>query len=323
MTTNEDERLRDYSPGNPLVFSHIPKTAGTSLRTALVETLQPDVLVRGVDTSLVGGYDDYELLRGVAADFHFSPDDLDADATLVAGHIAPGTTMVRYPGADHITMLRNPRLRVLSQWLHCRSLSDFDLRHYGRAGTAFRLGRLPFGEYLNRSMIAPNTDNTITRFLAWPHPLLATTEFIPQSHDGELLDVALARIDEFAHVGLVEDPAAQRRLGEWLGRPLPETRVNERATRTRRRTDLASELDDATLERLDQRTRLDRQVWSHVARRMLPDQDPDAVLEASWAKSIARYAGAARQKGASRPVRRAVEIAYGIGYRLDPRRDRY
>lgn len=315
--------MRDYAPGHPLVFSHIPKTAGTSLRTALVDALQPDVLVRGVDTSLVGGYDDYELLRGVAADFHFSPEDLDADATLVAGHIAPGTTMVRYPGADHITMLRNPRLRVLSQWLHSRSLSDFDLRHYGRAGTAFRLGRLPLADYLDRPMIAPNTDNTITRFLVWPHPLLETTSFIPGEHDAELLDAALARVDAFGHVGLVEDPAAQARLGEWLGRPLPEVRVNERATRPKRRTDLGAELDDRTLELLDHRTRLDRQVWTHVARQVLPDRDADEVLAESWRTSIARYASAMNEKGGSRPVRRAVEVVYGLGYRVNPRRDRY
>lgn len=323
LTHGEDTRVRDYSPGRPLVFSHIPKTAGTSLRTALVEALRPEVLVRGVDTSLVGGYDDYELLRGSAADFHFAPEDLAADATLVAGHIAPGTTMTRYPGADHVTLLRNPRVRVLSQWLHSRSLSDFDLRHYGRAGTAFRLGRLPLADYLDRPMIAPNTDNTITRFLVWPHRLLEATAFIPEAHDEELFDAALARLDAFVHVGLVEDPRAQARLGAWLGRPLPEIRVNTRATRPKRRTDLGAELTQSPLEALDHRTRLDRRVWTEVARRMLPHDDPTALLETTWQRAVERYAAAVRQKGEARPVRRLAEVAYGVGWRLNPRRDRY
>src|SRR4051794_32591010 len=120
--------MREYRPGRPLVFNHIPKSAGSSVQAALRASLEPTVFVRGLDLALVGGYDDIESVRGTArTPFYFAPEELPADATLVAGHISPGTTMARYPTADHIILLRVPQLRLISAWLHGRSLSEFDL----------------------------------------------------------------------------------------------------------------------------------------------------------------------------------------------------
>ena len=144
--------MREYSPGHPLVFCHIPKSAGTSLTAALIASLQPERPVVGVDLTLLGGYELEGLSAVVQAGIIGSPEDLPADASLVAGHISPGTTMARFPDADHITTLRNPRNRVASQWIHSRALSEFDLRHWGSVGTAFRLGRLPLAEYLQQSI---------------------------------------------------------------------------------------------------------------------------------------------------------------------------
>ncbi len=175
--------MRSFSPGSPLVFSHIPKTAGTSLGAALVQVLQPKVsVVSGFDTALFGGYDDIEHISPIfRAGVYLSPEDLPADAELVSAHIAPGTTTVRYPGADHISVLRVPQVRFLSQWLHSRALTEFTLRRWGPTGDAFRAGRLPVRGYLNHPKVAPSVDNTITRFLAWPHPALSRMEFIADS----------------------------------------------------------------------------------------------------------------------------------------------
>jgi len=310
--------MREYGPGNPLVFSHIPKTAGTSLRASLAQALQPTVQVGGFDTSLVAGYDLFEELAPAArAQVHFKPEDIPADAGLVAGHISPWTTMQRFPGADHITLLRSPALRVVSQWIHSRSVSDFDIRHYGTEGQAFRVARLPFREYLAHEMLAANIDNTITRFLAWPHPALRPTGFIEPSEDEDLLRAANDRLDAFGFVGLVEDRASITKLADWLGREIPDLHLNQRTTIPRkRRTDLAAELDPETVALLDHRTRLDRQLWTRVAATALPDADPDEVLRSSWDRAITRYAAAQNERRTGRPVRRAVEFAYGVGYQL-------
>lgn len=314
--------MREYGPGHPLVFSHIPKTAGTSLRALLQQQLQPAVFVQGLDRSLIGGYDDLDALSPAArASIHLDPDELPADATLVAGHIAPATTMARYPGADHVTFLRNPQVRVISQWLHSRSVSEFDLRHWGPSADAFRIGRRPLREYLEHVMIAPSIDNTITRFLAWPHQSLKQVEFIDEADDEQVLAAALARLDTFAHVNVMENPRFMPELGAWLGTDLPDTRLNERTSvPPRMRPDLVAEVDHQTRALLDHRTRLDSRVWEHVARRVLPGADPKAVLETALQDSIERYTVMLAEPDDARTARRVVERLYEVGIRLDPRR---
>ena len=313
--------MREYGPGHPLVFSHIPKTAGTSLRAALDQSLRPEVFVQGLDTSLFGGYDDIDTISPVMrASVYRSPEEIPANATLVAGHIAPWTTMERFPGADHITILRAPQVRLLSQWLHGRAVTELQIRHWGNASEAFRIGWLPLAECIEHPMVAPNIDNTITRFLAWPHPLLSKTAHIEERHDDELVGAALARLDQMGHVGLVENPRFMADLSQWLGRDLPDVRLNERTFVPRRmRPDLHAEVAGAR-PRLDHFVRLDLRVWEHVAGRTLPGADLEETLERSIERSVARYAEMLQQPDQTPPLRRAIERAYGIAVGLDPRR---
>jgi hypothetical protein len=305
--------MRTYGPGAPLVFSHIPKTAGTSLGAALEQVLQPEVAVRGgIDTSLFGGYDDTEGVSPlVLAGVFFSPDAMPADASLVTAHVSPATTMERYPGADHITVLRSPQVRLLSQWLHSRSLSELMLRHWGPAAEAFRVGRRPLREYLVHERVAPSVDNTITRFLAWPHPALKRTEFIAETDDDALVEAAVQRLDSFAHVNLVENPAFLEDLSAWLGVPLPDTQLNERTSVPPKwRPDLHRELDAGTRELLDHRCRLDVRVWTHVADRVLPGADPSATLAAAFDSAVERYAAMLLRPYDAGFVRRTAEMVY-------------
>jgi hypothetical protein len=305
--------MREYGPGNPLVFSHIPKTAGTSLTASLHDALKPEVFVQGMDKSLAGDYDEFDALATTARDMlYLSPEELPADATLVAGHIGPATTLARYPGADHITFLRNPRSRLISQWMHSRSLTEFDIRHWGPGAEAFRVGWLPLADYLQHPMVVTNTDNTIARFLAWPHPRMQGSTLIAPAEDDDIAEAAIARIDAMAHVDLVENADFVTGLGTWLGRPLVETRLNERAyVPKRRQPDFAAELDDRTTELLAERTRIDDRIWRHVAERVLPGQDLDAVLQSSFDRAIERYVESFKNPAPSgRPVRRVVAFAY-------------
>ena len=315
--------VRAYGPGRPLVFSHIPKTAGTSLRGALHEILQPTVSVDGLDSSLFGGYDDYDDIRPLMRSKIFlSPDELPADATLVAAHISPWTTMERYPGADHITILRTPQVRLISQFLHCRSVTDFDLRRWGSVGNAFRAGWGPLRDYLQDPMVAPNADNTITRFLTWPHVLVDKTSFIAEAHDEALFAAAIDRLESFGHVNVVENPGFMSELGAWLGQQLPENRLNERMWVPRRmRPDLAAELDAGTRDLLDFRCRIDLRVWAYALRLVLPDADPDEVRARSMQKAVDRYSTMLLEPDHTRPARRAVARLYDVGTKIDPRRE--
>jgi hypothetical protein len=315
--------VREYGAGHPLVFSHIPKTAGTSLRHVLRQTLDPEVFVGSVDGALFGGYFNPHDLRGpIRETVCLGPGDLPADATLVAAHLAPSTTMARYPGADHITFLRAPLVRFLSQWLHTRTLSDFELRHWGRSAEMFRATRAPLREYLRNPMVAPNVDNTITRYLVWPHPLVPQTDFIDATHDDEVFGAALERLSSFAHVDVVENSDFVAGLGTWLGRELVSVRLNERSSALlRRRPDLSSELDVDTTSLLRHRMRLDDRLWSHVVRCVLPDADAAALLASTIDGAIERYRTMLAEPAPKLPVAQvAVENLYRIGAALKPRR---
>jgi hypothetical protein len=313
--------MRTYGPGCPLVFSHIPKTAGTSLGAGLQEALQPSVFVQGLDSSLFGGYGNLDALsRAARSAVHLTPDALPADATLVVGHIAPWTTMTRYPGADHMTVLRIPQVRTISHWLHSRSVSELSLRHWGALGDTFRAGWLPLRDYLEHRTVAPITDNTITRFLAWPHPALSKSAFIDESRDDELVAAAIERLESFRHVNVVENEGFMSEVSAWLGRPLPEVRLNVRTSIPhRRRPDLVAELDPATRNVLDDRCRLDTRVWEHVARRVLPGVDLNALCNASMENAIDRYRAMLHEPDAKSPARRVIERTYEVCRRFDPR----
>ena len=243
--------MREYGPGHPLVFSHIPKTAGTSLRYALRQTLEPEVFVGSVDNALFGGYFNADDLRGtIRGTLCLRIDELPADATLVAAHIAPSTTMARYPGADHITFLRAPQVRFMSQWLHTRTLSDYELRQWGRSAEMFTATRAPLREYLRNTMVAPNVDNTITRFLLGAPARAADGLHRRRARRGGVRRRARTRFVLRAR-GLVENAAFVDGLGAWLGRDLPSARLNERSSALlRRRPDLSAKLDPDTTELL-------------------------------------------------------------------------
>jgi hypothetical protein len=314
--------MRQYGPGHPLVFGHIPKTAGTSLTASLRAALAPETFVRGVDFALVGGYDDVTTVRpAIRASLVLAPEELAADATLVAGHLAPATTLARYPGADHITVLRAPQNRLLSQWVHSRSLTEFDLRAWGTMAEAMRLGRLPLRQYLRAAMIAPNVDNTITRFLVWPHPLTPRDAFIDPSHDDELYGAALERLGSYGYVNVIENKSFVADLAAWLGRDLPTVQLNERTSVPPRwRPDLSSELDERTRELLDDRCRIDVRIWTHVVERVLPDRDPGQLLNSAVTSLAERYE-VMRTKPYDRALsRRIVERGYDVLVKLRSRR---
>jgi hypothetical protein len=311
----------EFRPGRPLVFNHIPKTAGTSLWVALVDALQPELAVQRVDLALYGGYDDLTALRPESrALLVVRPDELPAEATLVGGHISPGTTMARYPEGEHLTILRAPQVRLLSQFLHNRSMSELRLRHLGATADTIRAGWLPLKQYLDHAVIAPVVDNAITRFLVWPHPRHRPTEFIDESDDDALFDAAVERLDNFAFVDVVENHSFFDRLGEWMGGPLQPRRLNDRAFfPKRRRPQLDLELDGSTRELLAHRSRIDERVWMHVARSVMPDSELNRMLDHAMSDATRRYDKMLREPDDTPVLRRVIEGAYelrvGIGHR--------
>ncbi|WP_310962188.1 hypothetical protein [Nocardioides terrisoli] len=298
------------------MFIHLPKTAGTSLVSGLVEALDPAAAFIGVDRSGFGSFRDFATMHAIpTARVILAPDQLPAAADLVAGHFSPSTTRARYPTSPHFTVLRSPRARLLSTWLFSRAHTELTLRHWGPYGDWIRRARSRLAEYLADPSVAAHTDNAMTRMLLWPHALIPDADFIDPAHDNELVEAILGALEGFDYVGLVEDPEMLANLSTWLGTTIPSRRLNEARGMPRRlRPDVDAEVDEAG-SLLWARSRVDQRVWEAVAGRVLPATSDLRDLEAQvFDRAVARQ----RQAVAS-PVavsRRALDAAYTVRARL-------
>lgn len=305
--------MRTFGVGHPLVFNHIPKTAGTSLVSALRAAVQPEAEAEFVDMSLtrsLEGVDD--VTRSL---FVQTPEDLPADATFVIGHLAPSTTRARYPDGEHVTFLRNPQARVISHWLHVRATSQFQLRRMGTAAAVYRAGWGTLQDYLLSAEAASTTDNTIARILTWPHPKASPEGFIDPRDDEEILDVAMSSLDRFSFVGVVEDDHHLCSLSDWLGAPVRSTWLNERASQipSRLRPDFGAELVPETRALLAHRTRIDEKLWRAVWDRTRPSDDH--VLSCTLDRAVRRYDRAFQSQRPSVSARRAAESVWDYWHR--------
>lgn len=280
----------DVAVGRPLVFNHIPKTAGTSIIQGLLAALRPAAPFIGYDRSVFGAFESFEQLsRRVRRGLVLQPEDIPAEADAVFGHLSPATTRARFPGASSFTLLREPRTRCISHWLFARAHTTFMFRGLGDWAEYVALARTPLAQYLEEPRVAFYTDNAITRHLLWPHPLIRPDGFIDPRDDEELLERAAESLAlEFGFVGLVEDPGMHAALSAWIGRDIPLIKANE-SPRVRHglEADIAAECDKAA-DLLAVRSRLDEQLWDRVA-------SPGPVnaaeqRELAFRQAIVRYA---------------------------------
>jgi hypothetical protein len=257
------------APGRPLILNHIPKTAGTSLTEGLVNAVQPTAPFHGIDRSALGPFEDVDKLsRWVRKRIIMTPEDIPADADAVFGHIGPATTTARFAVANRITVLREPRSRLVSHWLFSRAYTNFQLRFFGAWGDYVKTARRPLAEYLANERVAFYTDNLITRFLVWPHPLTPVGAFIDHRHDRELAELAVAGFDAFDFIGVIEDPNMKADLAAWLGRELvlPSSNASPALPKTLR-CDVPAEAD-ASADLIEERSRIDALVWDALAERV-------------------------------------------------------
>ena len=277
--------------GHPAVaFMHIPKTAGTSLVLALYRALAPTAAVTGFDRLLFGDYTEFETFDApTRAAIHLGPRSLPG-ADFVAGHFALSTLMGRYPAARIMSVLREPRSRLLSLWLYWRSHCDEQLAGWGTWADRVRLARQPLETFLCARAVACQTDNMITRALLWPHPLIPDGGFIERDDEPWLLADARRRLAHLSFIDVVEAPGWEARLRTWLGKSLDLARFNETARMPPGlRSDLAHELTPAAFDALAARSRIDAQLWTAVAAGRL-GTDADAVREEAWVRTVARHA---------------------------------
>jgi hypothetical protein len=299
----------------PLVFTHIPRTAGTSLREAVSSSLGLEVDVDGFGGAMLGTFTDLNSVHpSIRSRIVTDPSDLPADARFVSGHISPSTTLARFPDADHFTVLREPRARLISNWLFARAHSDFNLRRWGGLAAWMRAARTGLVDYIDNPLVAAHVDNGIARLLLWPHDLIPNDDFIDPRHDDRLFEDAVAVLATIDQVGVVENPDWVAELGTWLGRPLSLQKLNG-AKRLQQPDlpDLDAEVSGTGADVLRTRTRIDARLWDHVAARTFADTEE--VRERAFNNALERYSVQLPDAGRLSYPRRIVERSYSIARR--------
>jgi hypothetical protein len=269
-----------------LVFVHIRKTAGYSLRKILLEQYGGRNHVRLLRNFFTRPEESLEMVQTIAAD---PPEDLQ----VAHGHILFWPQIEWDDSVRFFTVLRDPVERTISHyyWIRARNPS--------------------FGMTLAEALAAGQIhDNLQTRVLAANDAPIGETP-------AEALDQAKASLDRFAVVGLTErfDETLALLTREFGWRRTLYERAN--VTRSRKPRD---ELDAETLALIERHNALDIELYRLAAERFdaLMQRQPDDFRIEVEALQLANTRHAALEDGAE-PDALAPSLRAAEGDALDMR----
>ena len=218
-------------PSFTLVFLHIPKTAGISLRELLLARYQPVFRI-------LHPIDDRERLMRLA------PEERERLA-LVEGHLYYGVHELLPRPCRYLTMLRDPLERVLSYYSYIR---EWTPHHLHAKATRMTL------EQCVREGLTVELDNFMVRCLTSLRNVHVPFGGVTRG----MLDDAREHLSGFAAVGLTErfEESATRfaRVLGWKDVVFP--RLNVTANRAR-----AADVPEADLHAVREQNRLDQELY--------------------------------------------------------------
>jgi hypothetical protein len=183
------------APRQNLLFLHIPKTAGMSLRSFLATQYRP------ADIHPAASWNDY------------AASGLDAENyRLFSGHFRFNFTEIVPPGTRSVTILRDPVARYISALRHSRRDPNFE-----PAQAELRL--LPIAEFIRHPILMMSQRDAQTSWLAASAPAPKVARYLAENPNGNIWacetictpDERLARakqnLEAIDFIGFVEDLA--------------------------------------------------------------------------------------------------------------------
>lgn len=280
--------VKPFAWGKTIVHMHIPKSAGTSMNSAIMAAVSPKRPHVGIGPMIFGSFGDFDTIPASTREMIFLTSDvMRVDADYVGGHVDFGVLETCYPHGFYLTVVREPVCRLLSNWLFWRSWPWPTEDFWGAWGNVIHHSRWSLRDFLNDKSNATNTDNLTARMLLGVTNVTPEADFIREEDNKAVLNAAMLALDRFAFIDIAENPRLFPNLSEWLGVEVGEFKENELMQMPEEfRGNLAAELDEETMELAQHRSRLDLQIWQHVAR--LAGFDPEPLRIATLAKCVAR-----------------------------------
>lgn len=241
-------------PEDSLVFLHIEKTAGTTAHHVLAAHFPEDQVCPARFGNVISLWEPARLARYRFFSFHAS--------SRVISPI-PGPKKV-------VTFLREPVARLLSHYNFWRSIRDevIEQEHWDHIRY---VKQMPLKDLLAPAPLAATPDFWNLHAQRLAGDLFFSPAGRAWRDENELLDTALANLENLASVGITEYPHLSfQQIAEDLGLPnhYDGMRLNVTANKVTDEPDrfeplTESALDDETAECLDRATRLDRRVYDH------------------------------------------------------------
>jgi len=289
-----------------IAFCHVPKAAGSSVRAAVANEVGADrVAPFQLDRTVMGSFDDFEQVRPdiAAIVLRDSPDALGPYQAAL-GHFSVTTLLGAFDAADIFCLLREPRSRLVSHFSFWASWDD--AQH--EAWEPYRASRAPaelgWEGFCAQRSIATQVDNLTLRMILAPHPLIPEDDFIDPADLETLAEHAIERVEQLGHVDVIDaGDGFWDRLSAWLGHPVVPQRDNV-THRPTSGTPWGDWLTPSAMALLTARTRGDRMIWDHIARRVT--NETDALADSVFISHIARASAPAP---ASEPAGTAAPIA--------------
>ena len=286
-----EQQSKRSAMDRPLAFMHVMKTSGVALRAGVREVMPSPEYIGGFDRGYFGAFRSFETMSPeIRQGIHEALPPANG-VDFVTGHLAYSTLIRGLPAARFMTVLREPRSRILSLWMYWRSMSDEEVSLFGAWGRVIRLTRQPLIEFLDHPEAACQTDNVYVRMLLWPHPLIPDHGFIDSASDERLASEAAARLKTFDFADVIENPRLEDNVRAFLTRPFVYRRANETpAMPSELRLPLEKELTGEALLLVDHRSRLDRELWRAVAAERIAGADLTALSDDTFGRTVTRYA---------------------------------
>ncbi|MFZ9627778.1 MAG: hypothetical protein ACO3C1_00340 [Ilumatobacteraceae bacterium] len=274
-------------------FLHIPKAAGTSIRTAMVRAYGTDNLSPFVfDEVLFGDFSAWHTVadRLAALILHPGQHLTDADRSMraVAGHLSYRSITSLVDAADVFTVLREPRSRVLSHQLFWSVMPEFVAEEYGE----YQVHRTAFDglkRFLADPAAAHQSDNLHVRMLADLD--IDPTRPLSAHERDDAASAALATLGRLGCTTFVESPSFWRDIATFVGLEGDEIRENITGSGNVPTPFGGPQFDHETIEMLDERTAADSIVYRRVvaAALGLDERGAAAFADRIFLMQVERY----------------------------------
>jgi hypothetical protein len=272
-----------------VAYLHIPKSAGTSIRRAMLDHVSAEQTCPwSLDPILYGSHT--LPVNPSERMFHDDVNNL-GDYVYMAGHLSLPTIERGFDASDIACILREPRSRLLSQYAFWRTYSAEELAYWTPYQVPY-LSRLSLGNFLAQPEVMHFADNLTTRMIVGRHDLIPTDDPIDDQHVDEVAAIACAHLDRLGFTDLLErGDLATQAFETWLDESVRREKVNVTDSSAGVPVDVDDLVRVETLELLDRHNQVDSLLWLHVARGVgFGERSARRLADATFAGAVAKVA---------------------------------